>query len=80
MTNIGDYYLNTTSGDIFQYQLVSSVPTWVKVGNLKGAQGPTGPKGDTGDTGSKGDKGDTGDTGPAGTAGTQWYSGTVDPT
>jgi hypothetical protein len=60
----GDYYLNTTTGDIFQKQ--SGV--WVKIGNLKGNTGDTGPKGDTGDTG------------PTGAAGTQWYSGAGDPT
>lgn len=65
MTNIGDYYLNTTSGDVFQYQMVDVTPTWVKIGNLKGIQG---------DTGDKGDKGDTG------TAGATWYSGATDPT
>ena len=37
----GDFYLNTTTGDIFQKQ--SGV--WVLIGNLKGSQGPTGPTG-----------------------------------
>jgi len=65
MTGIdGDYYLNTTTGDIFQK--VSG--SWVKIGNLKGAQGPEGPQGD------KGDKGDTG------APGSVWYNGTGDPT
>ena len=72
----GDYYLNTTSGDIFQKQSGS----WVKVGNLKGAQGPDGPQGDKGDTGDKGDIGDKGDKGDTGMAGSAWLSGTSDPT
>jgi len=69
----GDYYLNTTTGDIFQKQ--SGV--WVKIGNIKGSQGPEGPKGDKGDMGNTGPKGDKGD---IGMAGSQWYSGAGDPT
>lgn len=51
MTGIdGDYYLNTTSGDLFHKESGS----WVLVGNLKGAMGPEGPQGDKGDTGTAG--------------------------
>lgn len=72
----GDWYLNTTSGEIFHKEGGS----WVSKGNLKGpqgSQGEIGPQGDKGDTGDKGDKGDTGDTGAAGP---MWLSGAGDPT
>jgi hypothetical protein len=77
---VGDYYLNTVSGEVFQKQLVEGVPTWVSIGILKGPQGDkgdTGDKGDIGETGAKGDKGDQGD---IGAAGPQWYNGASDPT
>lgn len=74
----GDYYLNTTSGDVFQKQSGS----WVKIGNLKGVKGDkgdTGDKGDKGDQGIQGEKGDKGDKGDTGTAGATWLSGAIDP-
>jgi hypothetical protein len=37
----GDYYLNSTTGDV--YQKVSG--TWVKKGNIKGPKGDAGPQG-----------------------------------
>jgi hypothetical protein len=42
--NEGDYYLNTSSGDVFE----KTTEGWVNVGNIKG------PKGDKGDTGEPG--------------------------
>lgn len=48
--SVGDVYLNTTSGDLFQKQESG----WGLLMNLVGPEGPQGPKGD------KGDKGDPG--------------------
>jgi Collagen triple helix repeat (20 copies) len=54
----GDWYLNTTSGDVFE--LV--VSTWTLRTNIKG---PTGATGSTGSTGSQG---------PQGTPGEKWFT------
>ena len=48
-----DTYLNTTSGDYFQYS-ASPTPTWTLQGNLKGPTGSQGPTGATGPTGPSG--------------------------
>ena len=47
-TNIGDLYLNLTSGAIFT---VDSSYNWRYIGNLKGDKGDTGETGDKGETG-----------------------------
>jgi hypothetical protein len=47
-----DNYLNTTTGDWFQYDSNSS--SWVLQGNIKGPQGTTGATGATGPTGPSG--------------------------
>jgi hypothetical protein len=52
-----DTYLNTTTGDYFQYN--SSNTTWVLQGNLKGPVGTAGAQGITGPTGSTGPAGET---------------------
>ena len=52
-----DTYLNTTSGDYFQYN--SSSSTWVLVGNLRGPQGAAGAQGATGPQGPAGPAGET---------------------
>ena len=52
-----DTYLNTTTGDYFQYN--SSSTTWVLQGNLKGPVGTAGAQGITGPTGSTGPAGET---------------------
>jgi hypothetical protein len=49
-----DTYLNTTSGDYFQYDSAGSA--WVLQGNLKGPVGPTGATGATGSTGPSGNE------------------------
>jgi hypothetical protein len=58
----GDFYLNTTNGDVYQQQSGA----WVNVGNIKGAQGDPGDPGAPGAPGAKGDKGDQGDPGDPG--------------
>lgn len=52
-----DTYLNTTSGDYFQYN--SSTDIWGLVGNIKGPAGNTGAQGVTGPTGATGPAGET---------------------
>lgn len=52
-----DTYLNTTSGDYFQYN--SGTDTWNLVGNIKGPAGNTGAQGVTGPTGATGPAGET---------------------
>jgi hypothetical protein len=49
-----DSYLNTTTGDWFQYN--SATEEWTLQGNLKGPQGLQGIKGDTGPTGPSGNE------------------------
>jgi hypothetical protein len=49
-----DTYLNTTSGDYFQYNSQNS--TWVLQGNLKGPTGSTGSQGAVGPTGPSGNE------------------------
>lgn len=46
----GDYYLNTSNGDV--YQKVSG--SWTLIGNIKGATGATGATGSTGSNGTNG--------------------------
>jgi hypothetical protein len=52
-----DTYLNTTTGDYFQYN--STNTTWVLQGNLKGPVGTNGTQGITGPTGATGPAGET---------------------
>lgn len=63
----GDYYLNTTNGDVYV-----KTTSWALLTNIKGATGATGsqgPQGAQGPAGAKGDTGATGAQGPAGAAG-----------
>ncbi|MEI6558285.1 MAG: hypothetical protein WCO00_07730 [Rhodospirillaceae bacterium] len=87
----GDYYLNTTSGDVY----TKAAGSWGSaIANLKGvagsagatgpqgAQGPAGvagATGSTGPTGAQGPAGATGATGPSGAAGSVWHSGSGAP-
>ena len=75
--NDGDSYVDLTTWDYY----IKVTGSWIKSGNLKGAQGEQGPqgdkgdKGDTGETGPQGDKGDKGDTGEQGPQGEQGPKG-----
>lgn len=67
--NIGDFYLNTATGDV-HYK--SAASTWTLTGNIKGPQGnagATGPQGPAGATGLQGPAGATGPAGPTGPTG-----------
>ena len=72
--NIGDFYLNTATGDV-HYK--SAASTWTLTGNIKGPQGNAGA---TGATGPAGATGATGATGPAGVAGPQGPAGATGAT
>ncbi len=72
--NIGDFYLNTATGDV-HYK--SAASTWTLTGNIKGPQGNVGA---TGATGPAGAMGATGATGPAGVAGPQGPAGATGAT
>lgn len=63
---LGDYALNTLSGDVFR----RGSGGWVREGNLKGVKG---------DTGAQGPQGATGATGATGTAGSRWHTVTGAP-
>jgi hypothetical protein len=86
--NIGDFYLNTATGDV-HYK--SAASTWTLTGNIKGPQGNAGvagatgpagvagPQGPAGATGATGLTGATGVAGPAGVAGPQGPAGATGP-
>lgn len=90
---VGDYYLNTSDGYVWQRQMVTGSggmqeAQWVSIGNIRGPQGPQGiqgPKGEKGDTGEQGPqgiqgvKGDTGAQGPQGKTGPQGERGPTGP-
>jgi hypothetical protein len=63
----GDFYFNTTTGEV--YKKISGV--WVLTTNLTGPQGPTGIQGPIGP---EGEIGPQGLQGPPGTPGSKWYS------
>jgi hypothetical protein len=83
--NVGDVWLNSTTGALYVYY--DSV--WVEISGdqgIEGATGPTGPTGATGDigptgpTGADGYIGADGATGPTGPTGAQGIQGEVGPT
>ena len=82
---VGDYYLNTSDGYVWQRQMVTGSggvqkAQWVGVGNIRGPQGiqgiqgpqgVKGPQGIQGDTGPQGERGPIGPQGPKGETGPQ---------
>ncbi len=71
--NIGDFYLNTATGDV-HYK--SAASTWTLTGNIKGPQGNVGATGPQGPAGATGATGVTGPAGAQGIAGTNGINGT----
>lgn len=62
--NLGDQYLATSAGDVYEVRSGG----WVNTGNIRGPQGiqgVQGPQGPTGATGAQGPKGEQGPVGPA---------------
>lgn len=81
---VGDYYLNTSDGYVWQRQMVTGSggaqkAQWVGVGNIRGPQGIQGIQGPQGVKGIQGDKGDTGAQGPQGEKGDTGATGAVGP-
>ena len=63
---VGDYYLDTSNGDVWQRQMVTGSSgmqgaQWVGIGNIRGPQGIQGATGAVGPQGPKGEKGDQGE-------------------
>jgi hypothetical protein len=70
--DIGDFFINTASNQIFGPKVGSPSPSWGTGTNLigpGGSTGPTGPLGPTGSTGPTGNTGNTGGIGPTGPTG-----------
>jgi hypothetical protein len=73
---VGDWYLNVTSGDVFEK---TAVDVWTTRGNLKGPQGLQGPSGAAGATGPQGPAGTAGAAGATGAQGPQGVKGDAGP-
>ena len=79
---LSDYYLDVTSGDVWQKVGNEGGAVWAMQGNirgLKGEAGPEGPKGEIGPSGLPGPAGSPGLNGIAGTAGVQGEIGPPGP-
>jgi len=74
--NVGDYYLETTTGNVYTLISGSTGNTWVLISNITGPQGPAGA---VGPQGIQGAAGPVGATGPAGIAGPQGLQGIQGP-
>lgn len=77
-----DYYLDLTSGDVWQKVSDEGGPVWAMQGNLHGAKGDPGtegPKGDAGANGAQGPPGVAGQPGPAGLNGSIGPMGPIGP-
>ena len=65
--NVGDYYINVSTGNIWHLHEQNNGPAWLLEGNIKGPQGavgPVGPVGPIGPIGPQGQQGPRGLTGP----------------
>jgi Collagen triple helix repeat (20 copies) len=74
-----DYYLDLTTGDVWQKVANESGPKWVAQGNIRGQQGPAGVDGSAGPPGSQGPIGPAGPAGVSGVAGTPGLVGPIGP-
>jgi Collagen triple helix repeat (20 copies) len=80
--SLSDYYLDLTSGDVWQKVSNEGGPVWAMQGNLHGAKGDPGiegPKGDAGPNGAQGPPGVAGPPGPAGVIGEIGPMGPIGP-
>lgn len=64
--NVGDYYINVNTGNIWHLHNVGGIIKWLLEGNITGPQGPQGIQGVAGPQGPQGVQGDRGLPGPAG--------------
>ena len=79
LVKVGDMYLNTDYGYIYQSTTAGSGEDvkWQYKGTIRGPQGIQGVKGDTGEQGPQGLKGDTGAKGEKGDKGEKGETGTL---
>ena len=80
---LSDYYLDVTSGDVWQKISSGGAASWAMQGNIRGLKGETGqngPKGETGPSGQQGPPGPPGLNGAPGPAGVQGDIGPSGPT
>ena len=61
--NVGDYYINVGTGNIWHLHEVDGAPRWLLEGNIRGPQGVQGPEGPVGPEGPRGPQGVRGPTG-----------------
>jgi Collagen triple helix repeat (20 copies) len=71
-TAIGDWWLDTTSGDVWEK---TGGSTWTLRGNIRGPKGDQGTQGSQGATGATGPQGPIGNTGPQGPQGNTGNTG-----
>ena len=64
--NVGDYYINVGTGNIWHLHEVDGAPRWLLEGNIRGPQGVQGPEGPIGPQGERGPAGPAGPEGPVG--------------
>ena len=69
--DLSDFYLDVSTGDVWQKVSEQGGSAWATQGNIRGAQGPVGSEGPAGAAGPAGVPGPTGAAGPAGSAGLQ---------
>jgi hypothetical protein len=74
-----DYYLDLTTGDVWQKVSNEGVPMWSMQGNLRGLKGDVGAEGAKGEVGTQGPAGPAGPPGPSGPAGMSGGIGPVGP-
>ena len=55
--NVGDYYINVGTGNIWHLHEVDGAPRWLLEGNIRGPQGIQGPQGPVGPEGPRGPQG-----------------------
>jgi hypothetical protein len=75
--NLFDYYLDVTSGDVWQKLSSEGTPQWSLQGNIRGLQGPSGADGLAGEIGPIGPIGPMGVAGPVGPLGPAGVAGPV---
>lgn len=64
--NVGDYYINVQTGNIWHLHNLDGSIEWVLEGNIKGPEGPQGPRGEKGEQGPEGPIGEMGPQGERG--------------
>ena len=74
-----DYYLDLTTGDLWQKVSNEGGPMWSMQGNLRGLKGDVGPEGAKGEVGTQGPAGPSGPPGPSGPAGLNGGIGPIGP-